>query len=71
MKCLKNSKTGNVIRVKDEQATQMVGSTWSFVSKDEWRKFTSPKFQDVDIQHDMGGSYEIKKEKKKTSKKVK
>lgn len=70
MKCLKNSKTGNVIRIEDKQAVQMVGSTWSYVSKDEWRKFVSPKSQDVDIQHDMGGSYEVKREKKKNSKKV-
>lgn len=37
MKCLKNTKTGNIVRVTDEQANQMVGSSWSYVSKTEWK----------------------------------
>ena len=37
MKCLKNNKTGNIIRVDDVQANQMVGSTWSYVPKSEWK----------------------------------
>lgn len=68
MKCIKNSTTGNIIRVEDKQAFQMVGNTWKYVSKDEWRKYKTP--QVVETQHDMGGSYEVKKEKKKNSKKV-
>ena len=40
MKCLKNSKTGNTIRVSNEQAYQMVGSTWSYISKSEWKSAT-------------------------------
>lgn len=40
MKCIKNSKTGNIIRVDDKQAHQMVGSTWAYVSKSEWRAAT-------------------------------
>ena len=40
MKCLKNSKTGNIIRVDDKQANQMAGSTWSYVAKSEWKSIT-------------------------------
>jgi len=40
MKCLKNLKTGNIIRVDDKQANQMVGSIWSYISKTEWKLAT-------------------------------
>ena len=40
MKCLKNSKNGNIIRVDDKQANQMVGSTWSYIAKSEWKTAT-------------------------------
>ena len=40
MKCLKNLKTGNIIRVDDKQANQMVGSIWSYISKTEWKSAT-------------------------------
>jgi TfoX/Sxy family transcriptional regulator of competence genes len=38
MKCLKNNETGNIIRIDDKQAEQMSGRTWSYVSKEEWKK---------------------------------
>ena len=37
MKCLKNAKTGNIIRVDDKQAYNMEGKEWQFVSKTEWK----------------------------------
>ena len=40
MKCLKSAKTGNIIRVDDKQADQMVGREWQFVSKTEWKAAT-------------------------------
>ena len=40
MKCLKNLKTGNIIRVDDMQAYQMAGRTWQYVSKSEWKAAT-------------------------------
>jgi len=40
MKCLKNAKTGNIIRVDDKQAYQMSGREWQFVSKTEWKAAT-------------------------------
>jgi hypothetical protein len=66
MKCLKNVKSGEVIRVSDKQAHQTAGNQWKYVPKSEWRGTT--KVETVEVGHDQGGSYEIKKEKK--SKKV-
>lgn len=40
MKCLKNTTTGNIIRVTDYQAHQMAGRQWSYVSKSEWKLVT-------------------------------
>jgi hypothetical protein len=36
MKCLKSSKTGNIIRVSDEQADRAT-SEWKFIPKLEWK----------------------------------
>lgn len=62
MKCLKNEKTGNIIRVDDKQAHQMAGATWKYVSKREWRGIE--KTEEVVVTHDMGGPIETKKKKK-------
>jgi len=43
MKCLKNKKTGDIIRVSDVQAYQMAGSQWSYASKTEWKNQSNPK----------------------------
>ena len=40
MKCLKNRKTSNIVRVSDQQAHQMVGIQWEYVSKSEWKQVT-------------------------------
>jgi hypothetical protein len=40
MKCLKNVKTSNIIRVTDKQADQMVGREWQYTSKVEWKTAT-------------------------------
>jgi hypothetical protein len=40
MKCLKSTKTGNIIRVDDKQADQISGREWKFVSKTEWKSAT-------------------------------
>ena len=40
MKCLKNAKTGNIVRVDDVQARQMAGSTWKYIAKSEWKVAT-------------------------------
>jgi hypothetical protein len=66
MKCLKNTKTGNIIRVSDIQANQMAGNTWKYTTKTEWKGVVSesPK-ENVEVGNNQD---EIKKEKK--SKKV-
>jgi|APFre7841882793_1041355.scaffolds.fasta_scaffold08365_4 hypothetical protein len=38
MKCLKNLKTGTIIRIDDFKANNMVGKEWAFTSKEEWKK---------------------------------
>jgi hypothetical protein len=40
MKCIKNAKTGVIDRVGDKEAENKVGSTWSYVSKSEWKQAT-------------------------------
>lgn len=40
MKCLKNQKTGDIIRVDDNQANQMEGITWKYIAKSEWKSVT-------------------------------
>jgi hypothetical protein len=42
MKCLKNTKTGTIIRVTDIQSYQMAGSQWKYVSKSEWKSQERP-----------------------------
>jgi hypothetical protein len=42
MKCIKNKETGNVIRVTNQQADQMVGRKWSFAPKSEWKSQERP-----------------------------
>ena len=39
MKCLKSSKTGEIIRVKNEKADQ-AASEWKFIPKSEWKAAT-------------------------------
>ena len=63
MKCLKNTKTGNIIRVSDVQANQMAGNTWKYVSKTEWKGVKEPEA--IETQQT-----EVIVEKKKTPKKV-
>lgn len=69
MKCLKNVKTGNIIRVDEKQALQMAGIQWKYVPKSEWRGVKEPEVvvSTTEVAHDMGGTYEVKlvnKEKK-------
>lgn len=53
MKCLKNSKTGNIIRVDDVQANQMAGITWKYVAKSEWKSATrTPTTEEIDYKYE-------------------
>ena len=37
MKCLKNVKTNEIVRVDDKTAYQMAGNTWKYIAKAEWK----------------------------------
>ena len=71
MKCLKNKQTGNIIRVDDNQAYQMAGSTWEYVSKSEWKMATrKPKSQSenvesTDVAEPIKSKKQLRKEKVK------
>lgn len=69
MKCLKNVKSGEIIRVDEKQAYNMVGSQWSYVSKKEWKSYQSPK-EEVFVSYDLGGPI-IETKKIKNNKKSK
>jgi hypothetical protein len=43
MKCLKNRKTSNIVRISDQQAHQMIGSQWTYTSKEEWKSAVRPR----------------------------
>ena len=66
MKCLKNTKTGNIIRVSDVQAFQMAGNTWKYVSKSEWKG--SSKEDEIEGKAEVIESKPKEKKSKKVSK---
>lgn len=48
MKCLKSSKTGEIIRISDEQADRATRE-WQFIPKSEWKaqfKKEAPKLKE-------------------------
>jgi|688.fasta_scaffold74126_2 hypothetical protein len=75
MKCIKLIKTskgheiGQILRTDDNEAEFRVkGGNWAFAPKSEWRATKRGKKEEVEISHDMGGSIEVRKEKKKNKK---
>ena len=65
MKCLKNLKTGNIVRVDDKQAYNMVGTTWNYISKSEWKAATrKPKPEVVEAAEETTVSEKQLKRKK-------
>ena len=65
MKCLKNAKTGTIIRIDDHQAHNMVGNTWSYVSKSEWKGATRKPEPVVEVKEEQTISEKQLKRKKK------
>lgn len=72
MKCIKVIKEaksytlGEVRRVADVEADERVKTgIWKFVPKSEWKATKKTTKEETVISHDMGGSIEVKKEKKK------
>ena len=48
MKCLKSSKTGNIIRVSDREAYNST-SEWKFIPKSEWKADRRPANKEVEV----------------------
>jgi len=48
MKCLKSSKTGNIIRVSDRDAYNST-SEWKFIPKSEWKADKRPAKKVVEV----------------------
>jgi hypothetical protein len=48
MKCLKSTKTGNIIRVSDKEAYNAT-SEWKFIPKSEWKADRRPAKKEVEI----------------------
>jgi hypothetical protein len=48
MKCLKSSKTGNIIRVSDKDAYNAT-SEWKFIAKSEWKADRRPAKKEVEV----------------------
>lgn len=37
MKCIRNNKTGQILRVKDTEAAKATKSGWEYIPKSEWK----------------------------------
>ena len=48
MKCLKSTKTGNIIRVSDREAYNAT-SEWKFIPKSEWKADRRPAKKEVEV----------------------
>jgi hypothetical protein len=67
MKCLKSSKTGNIIRVSDKDAYNAT-SEWKFIPKSEWKADRRPakKVEEVivEVQEQTIAEKQLNKKKK-------
>jgi len=67
MKCLKSSKTGNIIRVSDREAYNAT-SEWKFIPKSEWKADRRPAKKEVevivDVQEQTIAEKQLSKKKK-------
>lgn len=48
MKCLKSTKTGNIIRVSDRDAN-LATREWKFIPKSEWKADRRPAKKEVEV----------------------
>lgn len=64
MKCVKNTKTGDIQRVDDRQADAKVGSTWMYIPKSEWKAATrKPKPEVVEVVEETISEKQLKRKK--------
>ena len=73
MKCIKNNKTGEIERVTDKEAYNMVGRAWSYVAKNEWKAATRKVkvTEVVEAKNETEGETIAEKQLKGKKKKVK
>ena len=67
MKCLKSTKTNEIIRVSDEKAYN-VSSEWKFIPKSEWKaqfKKAAPQVEEVAVEEPTIAEKQLKKKKSK------
>jgi len=64
MKCLKNVKTGTIIRIDDFKANNMVGKEWVFVPKEEWKKTINKPESIVEVKEETISEKQLKRKKK-------
>jgi len=67
MKCLKSSKTGEIIRVSDEKAYS-ASSEWKFIPKSEWKaqfKKAAPQVEEAVVAELTIAEKQLKKKKSK------
>lgn len=71
MKTIKNKKTGEIQRVEDKTAHNMVGPSWEFVAKSEWKKIRGVTSERQDIKKSKKDEAQNKKLEKRTKLKEK
>jgi len=54
MKCIKNVKTGDIKRVDDLQASNLVGVTWQYIPKSEWKAATRVVSEKQEVETEGG-----------------
>ena len=79
MKCIKSiretkeNKLGEIIRVDDRTANNMVGSMWKYVSKKEWKEYRGliQKEKELEVNEvtEVTENAKSNKKRKKTNKK--
>jgi hypothetical protein len=65
MKCLKSSKTKEIIRITDVKAENMVGFEWKYVSKSEWKSSTRQKVEEKVVETQTIAEKQLKRKKSK------
>jgi hypothetical protein len=64
MKCIKNQKTGEIRRVKEEVAHQMEKLGWGYIPKSEWKSTIRPEVVKVEKVVNEDGKLRRNREKK-------
>jgi hypothetical protein len=65
MKTIKNKKTGEIQRVEDRTAHNMVGPSWEFIAKSEWKKIREIKSEKQNLENEKKEETKNKKQEKR------